>query len=92
MDLPTNLYERFVELFDKTPGWFYHESAAIWDTLLNYQEATNNMGNMLEIGVFQGKSAGTLALHRRGEETCVLGRRFAASPGAPKDRAVCARC
>jgi len=72
VNLPTNLYQRFVELFDQTPGWFYHESAAIWDTLLSYQEVTNNMGNMLEIGVFQGKSAGMLALHRRGEETCVL--------------------
>ncbi len=71
-NLPTNLYELFVALFDKTPGWFYHESAAIWDTFLSYQEATNNVGNMLEIGVYQGKSAGMLALHRRGEETCVL--------------------
>lgn len=71
-NLPTNLYERFVALFNETPGWFYHESAAIWDTFLSYQEVTNNAGNMLEIGVYQGKSAGMLALHRRGEETCVL--------------------
>src|SRR6267154_2388847 len=72
VDLPTGLYQRFLQLFDNTPGWFYHESAGIWDTLLSYQEATNNVGNMLEIGVYQGKSAGMLALHRRGEESCVL--------------------
>ena len=72
IDLPTDLYQRFLQLFDNTPGWFYHESAGIWDTLLTYQEATNNIGNMLEIGVYQGKSAGMLALHRRGEESCVL--------------------
>src|SRR4051794_6026794 len=72
VNLPTDLYQRFLQLFDNTPGWFYHESAGIWDTLLSYQEATNNIGNMLEIGVYQGKSAGMLALHRRGEESCVL--------------------
>lgn len=72
VDLSTDIYQQFIALFDNTPGWFYHESAAIWDTLLSYQEATSNTGNMIEIGVFQGKSAGMLALHRRGEETCVL--------------------
>ena len=72
MDLSIDLYQRYLQHFSNTPGWFYLQSAAIWDTLLSYQEASNNIGNILEIGVFQGKSAGMLALHRQGEETCVF--------------------
>ena len=72
MDLSIDLYQRYLQHFSNTPGWFYPQSAAIWDTLLSYQEASNNIGNVLEIGVFQGKSAGMLALHRQREETCVF--------------------
>jgi len=72
VDLSIDLYQRYLQHFANTPGWFYLQSAAIWDTLLSYQEASNNIGNILEIGVFQGKSAGMLALHRQGEETCVF--------------------
>ena len=72
MELSIGTYQQYMFYFANTPGWFYGQSAAIWDTLLSYQEATNNDGNLLEIGVFQGKSAGMAALHRRGNETCVF--------------------
>jgi predicted O-methyltransferase YrrM len=72
LELPTDHHQRFQELFANVPGWFYPESIAIWDTLLSYQEASHIAGNLLEIGVYQGKSAAMAVLHRRGEETCVL--------------------
>ena len=72
LELSTNLHQRFLESFSDVPGWFYPESAAIWDTLLSYQTARNVYGNRMEIGVFQGKSAAMAALHSRGEETCIL--------------------
>jgi predicted O-methyltransferase YrrM len=72
LELSTDLHQRFLDSFSDVPGWFYPESAAIWDTLLSYQTASNIYGNLLEIGVFQGKSAAMAALHRQGEETCIL--------------------
>jgi len=72
LELSTELYQRYLQSCANIPGWFYPQSAAIWDTLLSYQKATAIAGNLLEIGVFQGKSAAMAALHRQGEETCVF--------------------
>jgi len=71
-ELPTELHQRYVQASTGLVGWFYPQSAALWDTLLGYQEANGIVGNFLEIGVYQGKSAVMAALHRQGDETCVL--------------------
>jgi hypothetical protein len=65
-------YQRYMETCANIPGWFSAESAAIWDILLDYQATNQICGNLLEIGVFQGKSAVMAALHCRNNETCVL--------------------
>jgi predicted O-methyltransferase YrrM len=72
LELPIENYHRFLRAFVDVPGWFYPQSAATWDILLSYQEAHGIVGNLLEIGVYQGKSAGMAALHRQGEESCVF--------------------
>jgi predicted O-methyltransferase YrrM len=72
LELPTELYQRYQQSCATIAGWFSAESAAIWDTLLGYQEANAICGNLLEIGVFQGKSAAMAALHSQPKETCVL--------------------
>jgi predicted O-methyltransferase YrrM len=72
MDLSTERHERYQQSCANIPGWFSRESAAIWDTLLSYQEASKIGGNLLEIGVFQGKSAAMAALHSQPNETCLF--------------------
>jgi hypothetical protein len=58
-------FTRLLEVFDATNGWCYRESAAIWDALLTAQEERQVGGNMLEIGVWHGKTAALLAAHAR---------------------------
>ncbi len=70
--LPVQLFQRYTQTCANLAGWFYPQSAAIWDILLGYQEANQIIGNLLEIGVFQGKSAAMAALHSHGDETCVF--------------------
>ena len=75
-------YQRYMESSANIVGWFSPESAAIWDILLGYQETNTICGNLLEIGVFQGKSAVMAALHCQANETCVLVDPFVPFEGA----------
>ena len=75
-------YQRYMESSANIVGWFSPESAAIWDILLGYQETNKICGNLLEIGVFQGKSAVMAALHCQANETCVLVDPFVPFEGA----------
>jgi len=72
MELPTDIHQRYEKSCANLAGWFSRESAAICDTLLSYQEASKICGNLLEIGVFQGKSAALAAMHSQESETCVF--------------------
>jgi hypothetical protein len=68
----TALYQRYLAEFADLPGWFWPDSIAIWDSLLRFQSAAGIEGHMLEIGVWQGKSAALAALHSRPNEICLL--------------------
>ncbi|QDU84468.1 hypothetical protein Pla163_15780 [Planctomycetes bacterium Pla163] len=65
-------FERYMQIHGSIDGWFSRESAAIWDSLLEFQAADGVRGNMLEIGVWEGKSAALTAMHARPGETVHL--------------------
>jgi len=48
------------------------EAMAVWDTLLEFQKTNKISGGILEIGVFEGKSALLLGLHCAKDEPLVL--------------------
>ncbi len=55
-----NFYKSFSRSQD-IPGWFFHPSHAIFDSLLNYQCENDILGNQMEIGVYHGKVAVVMA-------------------------------
>jgi hypothetical protein len=57
---------------DAIPGYFITEAAGAWDAFLDFQETSAIPGNLVEIGVWKGKSASLLALHLRAEDKLVL--------------------
>lgn len=54
------------------PGWFFPRSIAIWDCLLSYQRELSIAGNVLEIGVWRGRSALLAAMHAQAGEQCLF--------------------
>ncbi len=74
-------FERYLAIHTDTEGWFAEEAAAAWDALLAFQRRRGQAGNLLEIGVWHGKSAALLALHTDfSRETCVLVDRYMNDP------------
>ena len=53
----SNNFRRYIEVSKAVDGWFLDEAAATWDCLLQFQQSANITGNLLEIGVWNGKSA-----------------------------------
>lgn len=70
----------YKKTYAKIEGWFNPESQAIWDCLLSFQAEKGIKGNMLEIGVYHGKSAALSALHAQKGETCLF-----VDPGLDQD-------
>ena len=62
----------FQDLESKYEGFFIHEQAVLWDCLLSFQASENLTGDMLEIGVYKGRSALLSALHLNPKEKFVL--------------------
>ncbi|HYZ33786.1 MAG TPA: class I SAM-dependent methyltransferase [Crenalkalicoccus sp.] len=58
--------------FGKVEGFFTEEAQVAWDFLLGNQALMNVRGDVVEIGVWKGKSAGLAALHMRPDETLTL--------------------
>lgn len=56
-------FAEHLDLHHRIEGWFSVESAAAWDAMLSWQRRNGVSGNLLEIGVWKGKSAALLALH-----------------------------
>ena len=61
---------RYRQEFSELPGWFLWEAQVAWDCLLCFQDKQKIRGNMLEIGVWRGKSAALSTLHASQDETC----------------------
>jgi predicted O-methyltransferase YrrM len=66
----------YFELFQKesaeVPGFVMPESIALWDFFLSEQRRAHVTGDLLEIGVYHGKSAMMLAMQARPEEELIL--------------------
>ena len=65
-------FDEYMKHFSEVEGWFQTPAIAIWDSLLSYQEEQRISGNMIEIGVWKGKSAALAALHCQTGEECVF--------------------
>jgi hypothetical protein len=57
---------------DAISGWFGFHSYAVWRSLLDFQSAENLRGDLLEIGVWRGRSAAVLAAYCRDDEALHL--------------------
>jgi glycosyltransferase involved in cell wall biosynthesis/predicted O-methyltransferase YrrM len=53
-------------------GWMDESSAAVWDALLDFQRRRGIRGDALEVGVWHGRSAALLGLHRDVEREQLL--------------------
>jgi hypothetical protein len=65
-------FDEYMKHFSDVDGWFQTPAIAIWDSLLSYQQEQRISGNLLEIGVWKGKSAALAALHCQGDDACVF--------------------
>lgn len=65
-------FSHYQKDFADLPGFVMLESLAVWDFFLGFQSETWKPGSLLEIGVYYGKSAMMLALHRKHGETIFL--------------------
>jgi hypothetical protein len=67
-----DIFQSYLAASVTLPGWFFRRSSAIWDCLLSFQGAEDIGGNLLEIGVWRGKSALLSAMHARSGELCLF--------------------
>jgi hypothetical protein len=72
INFDTSKLPAFNELEDKVFGFFTHQSAALWDSFLCHQRENYLLGNMLEIGVYKGRSALLSSLHLGEQEKFFL--------------------
>lgn len=63
---------RYRTQYEHLGGWLLSEAAATWSCLLALQVKRGVRGDLMEIGVFRGRSAALIALHARPEEALVL--------------------
>jgi predicted O-methyltransferase YrrM len=63
---------RYRAEYERLNGWLRTEAAATWSCLFTFQEERGIHGDLMEIGIFKGKSAALIALHARAQEKVVL--------------------
>lgn len=56
-------FDRYLAAHGGVEGWFCAGAAATWDALLERQRSLGTAGDVLQIGVWHGKSAALLGLH-----------------------------
>lgn len=62
----------YAHRYEEIPGWFYPVDFQLFNAILNHQFAAKQMGELLEIGCYQGKSAILLGYGLRTEETLLV--------------------
>ena len=65
-------FQRYLQVSRSVEGWFIDAAAATWDCLLDFQQTSKIAGNLLEIGVWNGKSALMSVLHAGAGEIQLL--------------------
>ncbi|MFO1130902.1 MAG: class I SAM-dependent methyltransferase [Hyphomicrobiales bacterium] len=68
----TTQFQKYLAASKAVDGWFLDEAAATWDCLLEFQQSAKMTGNLLEIGVWDGKSALMSVLHAQSGEIQLL--------------------
>ncbi|HET6341404.1 MAG TPA: class I SAM-dependent methyltransferase [Gemmatimonadota bacterium] len=63
---------RYRAEYERLNGWLRTEAAATWSCLFTFQEERGIHGDLMEIGIFKGKSAALIALHAGPQEKVVL--------------------
>ena len=58
--------------YESLSGWLHPHAAATWSCLFAFQDECGLHGDLMEIGVYKGKSAALIALHAKPRETVVL--------------------
>lgn len=66
--VPDSRYALMLQIVKSIDGFMEDASVAIWDSLLMAQADQYIQGNLLEIGVFKGRSASVLCQHKRPDE------------------------
>jgi hypothetical protein len=64
--------DRFRTDFSDIPGFFLLESAIVWDFFFTVQEQLSVFGDLVEIGVYKGRSAVLSTLYARPNERAVF--------------------
>ena len=73
LTLPENVaFKNLLPQLDEIEGMFTHFSMSVIDALLSFQKDTGVEGDMLEFGVFRGKSAALLGRHLNPSEHLTL--------------------
>lgn len=57
-----------MQSIDDIPGWFHVVDRRLIDAVLTWQESTGVRGDLVELGVYLGKSAVLIGAHRRTDE------------------------
>ena len=65
-------FAKYNSIKERAEGYFSDQSAAIFDIFLLGQQQLNMRGDMLEIGVYKGRSATMSAMHLRPDEKFYL--------------------
>ena len=65
-------YKSFQQKHSSIPGFSHPESFAIWDFLFELQHDSRIGGDLMEIGVYYGKSAALMAMHAQKDEEIYL--------------------
>ena len=56
------ILNEYREVWERTEGWLLWPAAAIWDSLLDFQERDGIRGDLIEIGVYHGMAAALLLM------------------------------
>ena len=70
--LPSETFAKYQAIKAQMDGYFADQSAALFDIFLQMQQHINARGDMLEIGVYKGRSAAMSTQHLRPEEKFFL--------------------
>jgi hypothetical protein len=62
----------YIAMLDQVPGWFFYPDARVFAGIDAYQRASGVTGDLLEIGVYLGKSAILMGYLRRDGERLVV--------------------
>jgi hypothetical protein len=80
-------YDAWFDAVKEISGWFYREDAKLFAGIQEIQADSGISGDLLEIGVYHGKSAAFLGFLRRPGERFIVCDLFGSPAGTPENQA-----